>query len=153
MRLYSHEVNHRSRAKDELPSFCLRGARLGMPRKPEEAPTPERSKQAVGRRLQILRRARDDESAKDISSAVNVQPNTWHYWEIGKNMADVWAMTRVADLTGVTLDYIYMGSVSSLPQGLAAKIRMAAAILSTDDQGDQRTEIEHSDRVRRVRQK
>lgn len=76
----------------------------------------------VGRRLVALRKALDLK-AKDMCGQVNVEANTWSQWEKGKRLAPVDAMMRVADLYGADLNYIYMGSTSSMPLELAIKVR------------------------------
>lgn len=76
----------------------------------------------VGRRLVALRKALDLK-AKDMCGQVNVEANTWSQWEKGKRLAPVDAMMRVADVYGADLNYIYMGSTSSMPHELAVKVR------------------------------
>lgn len=76
----------------------------------------------VGRRLQALRLALDLKS-KEMCAEVNVEANTWSQWENGKRMAALDAMMRVYDRFGADLNYIYMGSMASMPHELAAKVR------------------------------
>jgi transcriptional regulator with XRE-family HTH domain len=81
-----------------------------------------RSMIEVGRRLHALRSALGLK-AKDICAQVNVEPNTWSQWENGRRMADLNAMMRVYDLFGADLNFIYMGSTSSMPHELALRVR------------------------------
>jgi len=81
----------------------------------------ERSAIEVGRRLVALRKALGLK-AYEICEQVVVQTNTWSQWEKGKRMADLFAMMRVADRFGADLNYIYMGSMSTMPVALATKV-------------------------------
>jgi transcriptional regulator with XRE-family HTH domain len=81
----------------------------------------QRSAIEVGRRLLALRSALGLK-AYEMCEAVVVQTNTWSQWENGKRMADLPAMMRVADRFGADLNYIYMGSLASLPADLARKV-------------------------------
>lgn len=121
----SHSVKRSSRALRELPEIAWRGESYWMS-KPKPASDPERSKEAVGQRLVILRAALELQ-AKDMSAAVGVEPNTWSQWEKGKRMADLNAMSRVWDKYGADLNYIFTGRVDNLPVRLAATIAEKAA--------------------------
>lgn len=81
-----------------------------------------RSKAEVGRRLVALRSALGLK-AKTMCAEVNVEPNTWSQWEKGNRMADLVAMMRVADTFGADLNYIYMGTTSTMPYELATRVR------------------------------
>lgn len=83
---------------------------------------PMRSKESVGVRLRALREVLGV-SAKDLCAAVNVEPNTWSQWENGKRMADLLAMARLCDQTGVDLDYIYLGKFDALPFPLVSDLQ------------------------------
>lgn len=81
-----------------------------------------RDKEEVGARLRGLREALG-QSAKDFATSLGVAQNTWSQWETGKRMADLIAMSRVWEMTGATLDYIYLGRTDTLPLDLAQRLR------------------------------
>jgi DNA-binding XRE family transcriptional regulator len=97
----------------------------------------DRTPEAVGYRLRILRAALDDIAAKDVCAAINVATNTYSQWEKGRSLPDLLAMTRLWDHFGADLNYIYLGRTDTLPFELAMKIREKLAIGSVGtDAGD-----------------
>jgi transcriptional regulator with XRE-family HTH domain len=115
----SHSVKQKSRAKSELHPVLWRGRGWAMPR--TTIPHPERSKEAVGRRLVAAREALGLK-AKQLCAELNVAENTWNQWEKGKRMADLLAMARLWDRHGIDLNFIFMGRTDQLPYDLAIKI-------------------------------
>lgn len=75
----------------------------------------------IGDRLRAVREALEL-SQTDISRAIGVRANTYNQWENGKRLIDPLVASRLCDQFGVTMDWIYRGNMSSLPQHLAAKL-------------------------------
>ena len=75
----------------------------------------------VGDRLRAVREALEL-SQSDVARAIDVRANTYNQWEHGKRLIDPLVASRLCDQFGVTMDWIYRGNMSSLPQHLAAKL-------------------------------
>lgn len=78
----------------------------------------------IGLRLRAAREAIDDLDQKPAAISVNVAPNTWNQWENGKRPADPFAMARFCNQYGVTMDWIYRGSMVGLPASLRQKVAL-----------------------------
>lgn len=79
------------------------------------------TKEEVCKRLVLLRRARGLKQ-KEIAAQAGMTTTQWANYERLERMPNVQDMIRLADVQGVTLDYIYRGVMSSLPHHLAMKI-------------------------------
>lgn len=75
----------------------------------------------IGDRLRAFREALEL-SQSDLARAISVRANTYNQWENGKRLIDPLVASRLCDQFGVTMDWIYRGNMSSLPQHLAAKL-------------------------------
>lgn len=69
----------------------------------------------TGQRLRAAREALSLEQ-QDVYRAVNVGKSTWSMWETGQRLADPVAMVRFSSRFGISLDWIYRGDSSSLPE-------------------------------------
>lgn len=72
---------------------------------------------AVALRLRAAREA-VGRSQRSVCCAVRVQANTWNQWEKAKHQPDPFALSRFANLDGITLDWIYRGRTEALPGDL-----------------------------------
>lgn len=91
-----------------------------MPNGIESAGTPELL-EATGRRLKLLReyagisQARAAEIAQCSQSAVAK-------WELGQRSADPYAVGRICEQIGVTLDFVFLGKRSGITYSLAEQL-------------------------------
>lgn len=76
----------------------------------------------IGRRITALRVALNL-NQKQICEIVGVAQNTWNQWEKGRRTPALDAMMRVYDVYRADLNFIYIGSTSSLPHDLAIGVR------------------------------
>lgn len=85
---------------------------------------------AVAARLAATREAlslRQEELALQLGVSRSALAN----WETGRTLPDVAAMSRFAERHRITLDWIYRGDPSSLPNALAKRL-LGESTLSTD---------------------
>jgi len=75
-----------------------------------------------GERLKLVRIIRDAD-AKEWCAALNVVPTRWSGWEHGTYPPDITIITRAADMFGFTLDWVFRGHVTTLPEELAREVR------------------------------
>ena len=83
-------------------------------------------KRGAGQRLRAAREALGLKQ-KDIYEAIGVADNTYSQWETGKALVDITAAIRIADIFGITTEWIYRGVVSGLPDRIMAKVLKAAS--------------------------
>ncbi len=86
---------------------------------------PEELK-AIGNRLKFSRLALGV-SQKSLYERLGVAANTWHQWEAGKRTPDPLVMTKLHDLFGISLDWIYAGNPQNLPDSIAGKVQKVAS--------------------------
>ncbi|MCB2012191.1 MAG: helix-turn-helix transcriptional regulator [Geminicoccaceae bacterium] len=87
-------------------------------------PLPERSADLVldvGERLAATRRALEL-TQEQLAEQVGVSRGALGNWEQGTRLPDPAAMLRLKQRHGVTLDWIYGGDPSGLPQRLTSRI-------------------------------
>ena len=80
------------------------------------------SMEHIGRRLNVFRLAlgkRQIELARDLGWS----QQKWGEWENAKRLPNLRDMIELAERYGVTLDYIYRGDMSRLPEWMAREIR------------------------------
>ena len=77
--------------------------------------------EAIGRRIRAFRESLNL-SAKDFAKTNGFSPSQLANWEYGHRRISVDASMRLVDRYGLTLDYIYMGRLSSLPHSLAISL-------------------------------
>ncbi len=85
-----------------------------------------RSPEYVAKRLQLFRKSlglRQVELARELGWS----QQKWGQWEKGRRMPNVSDMIDLADRYSVTLDYIYRGDMSRLPEWMARKIQELVA--------------------------
>ena len=63
----------------------------------------------------------------DLARELGWSQQKWGQWENGKRNPNVADMIELAERYGVTLDYIYRGDMSRLPEWMAKNIRELAA--------------------------
>ncbi|MBC7906902.1 MAG: helix-turn-helix transcriptional regulator [Rhodospirillaceae bacterium] len=76
---------------------------------------------AIGARLRLTRKALGL-SQDDLADSINVGRTTYTMWEGGQRLADVLAISRMADRYGVSLDWVYRGNMAGLPHVIARRI-------------------------------
>ena len=82
---------------------------------------PPMSKEAVGRRLQLTRRALDLAPGVFASTA-GIAKNTYSQYESGERMPKLEFALKLCDRFELTLDWIYRGDPSGLKYNLADQI-------------------------------
>ena len=97
---------------------------LGMPRLSRS----DAMLQVVGRRLAETRRALQL-SQEQAAKVAGVTRSAWKNWENGLRFPDSPAMIRFCNEFSVTMDWIYRGNMTGLPNSLIAKLigRVSAA--------------------------
>lgn len=83
------------------------------------------SKQAVGRRLRLVRERYPLGKQADAARLLGVDLKRYNNWELGVVLFPVSAATKLCIKTGVDLDYIYRGEVSGLPVKLMTLLEEA----------------------------
>jgi len=97
---------------------------IGLAVTMRDMPNPTRNAdwlEAVGGRLAATREAlglRQEELALQVGVSRSALAN----WETGRSLPDVAAIARFAERHRITLDWIYRGDPSALPQSLAQKV-------------------------------
>lgn len=82
--------------------------------------TPEKNPgfmRAVGLRLKAARLALEKNQGA-MADAIGVAPNTYNQWEKGKRKTQLEAMIRLCNKYPISLDWLYRGQASSLPQSI-----------------------------------
>lgn len=74
-----------------------------------------------GFRLEAVRLALEL-SQKDAARDAGVSQSAWANWEAGIRLVDASALTRFAQLHGITTDWVYRGSAVGLPAELVARL-------------------------------
>ena len=85
----------------------------------------------VGERLKMFRKTLGVRQV-DLAKEFSWSPQKWGQWENGVRNPNVSDMIKLAERYGVTLDYIYRGDMSRLPEWMDKKIREIAASESRD---------------------
>jgi DNA-binding XRE family transcriptional regulator len=83
----------------------------------------------VERTRWALRAALLIQTQDDMADMLNIERSRYGNWESGLGLIPVIQAIKVREITGATLDYIYLGDVSGLT------IRLAAALKSTSGNG------------------
>ena len=76
---------------------------------------------AIAARLQATRAALDLNQRK-LCELSGIAPNTYNQWEKGRGRPDLDGAIALCDALGLTLDWIYRGDPSGLPQRIALKL-------------------------------
>lgn len=79
----------------------------------------------LGRRLRDYREALSMNQGEFATSA-GLAVNTYNQWEQGKKRPDVAGATKICEVHGLTLDYIYRGKVDGLPVAIWKRLKHAA---------------------------
>ena len=80
------------------------------------------SKEHIGKRLGFFRLALGKRQT-ELAEECGWSPQKWGQWESAKRLPNLRDMIELAESYGVTLDYIYRGDMSRLPEWMARKIR------------------------------
>lgn len=113
----SHPVNHAQGTKCDMRN---RKRRIHL--KLMGTPTKVRGfTEAVGLRLRAAREALGKNQTQ-LADAINAAKNTYSQWESGDRLANLVAMAKLCNDYGITLDWIYRGVASGLPQDLHEKV-------------------------------
>jgi len=80
----------------------------------------------IGARLRAARLALGL-TQKDLYEPLGVKPATWNHWESGKRLPDPLVMTKLKEMHGITMDWIYAGDASALPFSLARVVLRAVS--------------------------
>lgn len=112
---YSHSVNMSTDHISEIEAGC----ELSIIHTMDTA-------KSVAKRLVQSRDALGIKSA-ELCRQIDVAPNRWSQYENGKRMITLPVAVKLCGRYGLTLDWIYRGDRSGLPQHLHAKIAKLAA--------------------------
>lgn len=98
----------------------------------------ETSKEAIARRLTLLRMAVSGESQVGFSNLTGIKTNAWNNLEKARNRISLDSALELARTTGASLDWIYRGReyVHTLPGDLATRIRAAEDRLGNDEEAE-----------------
>lgn len=77
--------------------------------------------QAIGLRLKAARIALGF-NQKDLYDSLDVGASTWHNWESGKRTPDLFVMLNLKQRHGISLDWIFDGDPSNLPEDIKGKV-------------------------------
>ena len=84
------------------------------------------SPEYVAKRLQLFRKSLGMRQV-DLARELSWSQQKWGQWENARRTPNIPDMIEIADRYGVTLDYIYRGDMSRLPEWMAKKIRELVA--------------------------
>lgn len=104
----------------------------GMP--PKEPAS--RAKINAGLRLRAARMALGIRTVDALANILGQSRAAVSNWEVGIRMADPLAMVRLWERTGITLEWIYGGSLRGCPYELATELRDIANYLGAPVSGD-----------------
>jgi ribosome-binding protein aMBF1 (putative translation factor) len=62
---------------------------------------------------------------KKLAETLGVSDAVFNNWKMGKNYPDQYAMCQLRRLYGVTLDWIYCGDPSGLPQWIHQNLKLS----------------------------
>jgi len=97
-----------------------------MPR-PKKPAAPDDAMAQVGLRLLCARKATTGEDIKPFANRLGCSESQWGNWENGVRMADPLAMARLWERFGVTLEWIFAGSLRGMDSPLQDKLEALAA--------------------------
>ena len=80
------------------------------------------SPEYVAKRLQLFRKSLGMRQV-DLARELGWSQQKWGQWENARRTPNIPDMIELAERYGVTLDYIYRGDMSRLPEWMAKKIR------------------------------
>jgi hypothetical protein len=83
----------------------------------------------IGRRLEAIRIAKKAGTQQEFAAHIGATKNRYNNWAVGVGPIPVRYAAKIVSLTGVTLDYIYLGVVSGLPMSFAKELSDAEASL------------------------
>ncbi len=83
------------------------------------------TKRAIAARLRLTRLALMDgvDNQAEWARRVGIRPSTWNNYEEALNRISLDEALKICQATGISLDWIYFGSLHSLPHSLALKIQ------------------------------
>lgn len=79
--------------------------------------------EAVGKRLQQLRLAKDFDYIRHFAEAIGVNEARYDKWEKGRALVPPEVVLRLKAMYGITADWLYYGEESGLTVSLAAELR------------------------------
>jgi len=82
---------------------------------------PERTAEAIGRRLRATREATGLKQGPFLALC-DIAQNTYSQWETGARRPSIDEAIRLCDAHKLTLDWIYLGDASGLPLKITSKL-------------------------------
>ena len=116
-----HELASSAKREYTRKKSCLM-IRLTMNR-----PSDGRTRTAIGRRLELTRRA-IGLTQLDFARRAGLASNSYNQYENGVNRPQIDAALAIVDAYGITLDWIYLGDPSGLRYELGEAIRALRAV-------------------------
>lgn len=89
-------------------------------------PEEERLRELVGERLTLALEALQIRPSA-CAEMLGIAPPRLTHWTHGRHFPDPYRLALFCHLTGVTLDYLYLGRLGSLPADMAAPLRARLA--------------------------
>jgi transcriptional regulator with XRE-family HTH domain len=83
------------------------------------------SPEYVAKRLQLFRKSLGLRQV-DLARELGWSQQKWGQWEKGRRIPNIPDMIELAERYGLTLDYVYRGDMSRLPEWMSKKIRELA---------------------------
>lgn len=81
---------------------------------------------AFAERLKLLREVCGYGSQQTFADALGIEKGTLGQYERGRSYPKPDVLGRIRQLTGATIDWLYLGDASGLPMSLYERIRAAA---------------------------
>lgn len=85
---------------------------------PAMPPLPEYDKANVGKRIVLLRAAKDGMEQTQLASGMGITPQKLNNYEKGRDLIPVHEAVKLCAVTGANFDYLYRGLMDRLPPTL-----------------------------------
>lgn len=92
-------------------------------------PTPKELRSQVGKRLRLARRAAGFRFAKEFADILDIDQNSYTPYERGAAYPPAHVLARVKQLTGVTMDWLFLAETSNLPVRVLQALEQEASVM------------------------
>lgn len=97
-----------------------------LPRMARATVLPPYDKSEVGKRIVLLRAAKQNMAQKALAEAIGITPQKLSNYESGRDLIPVHYAAQLCTVTGANFDYLYRGLMGDLPANLAGALLDAA---------------------------